>query len=70
MDYLKADIGLRAHSWRDPLVDTRRKAYNAFQNRTAGMCSCDYLRTLLRLQVAVKQEQPVGEDSTCLLTER
>ena len=57
MDYLKAGIGLRAFGQRDPLVEYKNEAYNAFQNLTAGMYE-DYLRTLLRLQVAVKQEQP------------
>ena len=57
MDYLKAGIGLRAFGQRDPLVEYKNEAYNAFQSLTAGMYE-DYLRTLLRLQVAVKQEQP------------
>ena len=50
MDYLKAGIGLRAFGQRDPLVEYKNEAYNAFQNLTAGMYE-DYLRTLLRLQV-------------------
>lgn len=57
MDYLKAGIGLRAFGQRDPLVEYKNEAYNAFQSLTAGMYE-DYLRTLLRLQVAVKQDQP------------
>ena len=57
MDYLKAGIGLRAFGQRDPLVEYKNEAYNAFQSLTASMYE-DYLRTLLRLQVAVKQEQP------------
>ena len=57
MDYLKAGIGLRAFGQRDPLVEDKNEAYNAFQSLTASMYE-DYLRTLLRLQVAVKQEQP------------
>ena len=61
MDYLKAGIGLRAFGQRDPLVEYKNEAYNAFQNLTAGMYE-DYLRTLLRLQVAVKQEQPALAD--------
>ena len=66
MDYLKAGIGLRAFGQRDPLVEYKNEAYNAFQNLTAGMCE-DYLRTLLRLQVAVKQEQPaLAEDKSPL----
>ena len=66
MDYLKAGIGLRAFGQRDPLVEYKNEAYNAFQNLTAGMYE-DYLRTLLRLQVAVKQEQPaLAEDKSPL----
>ena len=57
MDYLKAGIGLRAFGQRDPLVEYKNEAYAAFQNLTSSMYE-DYLRTLLRLQVAVKQEQP------------
>ena len=66
MDYLKAGLGLRAFGQRDPLVEYKNEAYNAFQNLTAGMYE-DYLRTLLRLQVAVKQEQPaLAEDKSPL----
>ena len=66
MDYLKAGIGLRAFGQRDPLVEYKNEAYNAFQNLTTGMYE-DYLRTLLRLQVAVKQEQPaLAEDKSPL----
>ena len=66
MAYLKAGIGLRAFGQRDPLVEYKNEAYNAFQNLTAGMYE-DYLRTLLRLQVAVKQEQPaLAEDKSPL----
>ena len=61
MDYLKAGIGLRAFGQRDPLVEYKNEAYNAFQSLTAGMYE-DYLRTLLRLQVAVRQEQPALEE--------
>lgn len=61
MDYLKAGIGLRAFGQRDPLVEYKNEAYNAFQMLTASMYE-DYLRTLLRLQVAVKQEQPALDE--------
>ncbi len=57
MDYLKAGIGLRAFGQRDPLVEYKNEAYNAFQSLTSGMYE-DYLRTLLRLQVAAKQDGP------------
>ena len=57
MDYLKAGIGLRAFAQRDPLVEYKNEAYNAFRNLTASMYE-DYLRTLLRLQIASQQAQP------------
>ena len=64
MDYLRAGIGLRAYGQRDPLTEYREEAYQAFSNMTENMYA-DYLRTLLRLQVAIKQpeqEQPEQED--------
>ena len=54
MDYLKAGIGLRAFGQRDPLVEYKNDAYLAFQNLTSTMYE-DFLRTLLRLQVAVRE---------------
>ncbi|MGN1361772.1 MAG: preprotein translocase subunit SecA [Eggerthellaceae bacterium] len=57
MDYLKAGIHLRAYGQRDPLVEYKQEAYLAFQNLTGGMYE-DFLRTLLRLQVAVTPAQP------------
>ncbi len=57
MDYLKTGIGLRAFGQRDPLVEYKNEAFSAFKNLTEGMYE-DYLRTLLRLQVAVKQNAP------------
>ena len=54
MDYLKAGIGLRAYGQRDPLVEYKEEAYTAFENMTNGMYE-DYLRTLLRLQLAAQQ---------------
>ena len=53
MDYLKTGIGLRAFGQRDPLVEYKNEAYNAFQNLTSSMYD-DYLRTLLRLEIAAK----------------
>ena len=60
MDYLKTGIGLRAFAQRDPLVEYKNEAYAAFQRLTASMYE-DYLRTLLRLQIAVKQG-PIPEE--------
>ena len=59
MDYLRQGIGLRAYAQRDPLTEYREEAYEAFQNLTENMYA-DYLRTLLRLQVALRPE-PVEE---------
>ena len=60
MDYLKTGIGLRAIGQRDPLVEYREEAYIAFQNMTSTMY-VDYLKTLLRIEVAVKIEEPEEE---------
>jgi len=57
MDYLRAGIGLRAYGQRDPLTEYREEAYRAFSAMTASMYE-DYLRTLLRLQVAIQAEEP------------
>ncbi len=57
MDYLKTGIGLRAIGQRDPLVEYKNEAYAAFQQMTAAMYD-DFLRTLLRLEVAVKLNEP------------
>jgi len=53
MDYLKTGIGLRAYGQRDPLVEYKNEAYGAFKELTAGMYE-DFIRTLLRLQVAIE----------------
>jgi len=52
MDYLKTGISLRAFGQRDPLVEYKNEAYEAFQTLTSSMYE-DCLKTLLRLQVAV-----------------
>ncbi|MBQ9954450.1 MAG: SEC-C domain-containing protein, partial [Eggerthellaceae bacterium] len=57
MDYLKAGIGLRAVGQRDPLVEYKNEAYIAFERLTARMYD-DYLRTLLRLQLAERKDVP------------
>ncbi|MDR2715890.1 MAG: SEC-C domain-containing protein [Coriobacteriaceae bacterium] len=54
MDYLKTGIQLRAFGQRDPLVEYKNEAYDAFQTLTSTMYE-DFLRTLLRLQVAAVQ---------------
>ena len=62
MDYLRAGIGLRAFGQRDPLTEYKNEAYAAFSELRDVMYE-DYLRTLLRIQLAsVEEEQP--ESST------
>ena len=56
MDYLKTGIGLRAFGQRDPLVEYKEEAHAAFAALTSSMYE-DFLRTLLRLQVAAKVEE-------------
>ena len=57
MDYLKQGIGLRAYGQLDPLVEYKQEAYSAFKNLTESMYE-DFLRTFLRLQMAVEQALP------------
>ena len=63
MDYLRTGIGLRGYGQRDPLTEYREEAYNAFSAMTGNMYE-DYLRTILRLQVAYQpaESEPVQED--------
>ena len=56
MDYLKTGIGLRAFGQRDPLVEYKEEAHAAFAQLTASMYE-DFLRTLLRLQVAAPMQE-------------
>ena len=60
MDYLKTGIGLRAFGQRDPLVEYKNEAYLAFEALTASMYD-DYLRTLLRLEIAAKPQASPAE---------
>jgi len=64
MDYLRTGIGLRAYGQRDPLTEYREEAYQAFSSMTSSMYE-DYLRTLLRLQVAMQPQvaQPEPEQA-------
>ena len=62
MDYLKTGIGLRAFGQRDPLTEYREEAHNAFAAMTASMYE-DFLKTLLRLQIAVPEEQENAENA-------
>ncbi len=65
MDYLRTGIGLRAFGQRDPLVEYKNEAYTAFESLTATMYE-DFLRTLLRLQIAVPQLQNMPDERTPL----
>ena len=67
MDYLKTGIGLRAMGQRDPLVEYKNEAYNAFQNMTATMYD-DYLKTLLRIQLAVAPSAVEAEPASQKMT--
>ncbi|MGN0261712.1 MAG: preprotein translocase subunit SecA [Eggerthellaceae bacterium] len=60
MDYLKAGIGLRAIGQRDPLVEYKNEAHRAFGELTDGMYE-SFLRTILRLQIARREEAEIGE---------
>ena len=60
MDYLKTGIGLRAFGQRDPLVEYKSEAHRAFGQMTSGMYE-SFLRTLLRLQIAKKQDAEMPE---------
>ena len=57
MDYLKTGIGLRGFGQRDPLVEYKTEAYAAFTELVSTMYE-DFLRTILRLEVVVKQPVP------------
>ncbi len=57
MDYLKQGIGLRAYGQLDPLVEYKQEAYSAFKSLTESTYE-DFLRTFLRLQMAVSQPLP------------
>ncbi len=65
MDYLKVGIGLRAFGQRDPLVEYKNEAHNAFGSMTAGMYE-SFLRTMLRLQIAQREEPAVPEERSPL----
>jgi len=56
MDYLKAGIGLRAFGQRDPLTEYKNEAHQAFGELRDSMYD-DYLRTLLRMQIVITEEQ-------------
>ena len=57
MDYLKTGIGLRGFGQRDPLVEYKSEAYAAFSELVNTMYE-DFLRTILRIEVAVRPNAP------------
>jgi len=57
MDYLREGIGLRAIGQRDPLVEYKGEAYDAFKFLVAEI-NRDFLRTVMHIQVAVREEVP------------
>ena len=66
MDYLRAGIGLRAIGQRDPLVEYKEEAFNAFGVLVSGIYE-DFIHTILRLQVNIKVDEPEeSEDQSAL----
>ena len=60
MDYLKAGIGLRAVGQRDPLVEYKEEAFNAFGLLVNNIYE-DYLRTMFHLQINVEVREEDNE---------
>ena len=56
MDYLKTGIGLRGFGQRDPLVEYKTEAYEAFTLLVNTMYE-DFLRTILRLELVNRPRQ-------------
>ena len=61
MDYLKTGIGLRGFGQRDPLVEYKSEAYAAFSELVNTMYE-DFLRTILRIEVAVRPPAAAREE--------
>ncbi|MEN6430296.1 MAG: preprotein translocase subunit SecA [Coriobacteriales bacterium] len=57
MDYLREGIGLRAMGQRDPLVEYKTEAYDAFSALVEEI-NRDFLRTIMHVQVVVPEEAP------------
>jgi preprotein translocase subunit SecA len=55
MDYLKEGIGLRAMGQRDPVVEYKNEAYDAFAGLVQSINE-DFLRTIMHLQVIIEEE--------------
>ena len=67
MDYLKTGIGLRGFGQRDPLVEYKSEAYQAFSELVSTMYE-DFLRTILRIELAVAPTQPSGDEGLARAT--
>ena len=61
MDYLRTGIFLRAIGQRDPLVEYKEEAHRAFGLMTSSLYE-DFLRTILRLQIAVNSQESMPEE--------
>ncbi|MHB1136730.1 MAG: preprotein translocase subunit SecA [Coriobacteriia bacterium] len=62
MDYLRDGIGLRAIGQRDPLVEYKNEAYDAFKF-LVGEIGRDFLRTLMHIQVVAEPAPAAPEIS-------
>lgn len=60
MDHLKTGIGLRAIGQRDPLVEYKEEAYNAFGNLIVSIYE-EFLRIILRLPVPEESADTTSE---------
>ncbi|MDU5893279.1 MAG: SEC-C metal-binding domain-containing protein, partial [Atopobium minutum] len=60
MDYLKTGIGLRGFGQRDPLMEYRSEAYQAFSELVSTMYE-DFIRTVLRMELAVAPTAPADD---------
>ena len=60
MDYLKTGIGLRGFGQRDPLVEYKTEAFNAFRNLVATMYE-ETLKTILRTHIYYKDESALRQ---------
>jgi preprotein translocase subunit SecA len=58
MDLLKEGIGLRAWGQKDPLIEYKREAYNAFEAMMGGLGE-DVIRRMFRVSVVAAPNQPV-----------
>ena len=60
MDYLKTGIGLRGFGQRDPLVEYKSEAYQAFTELVNTMYE-DFLRTILHVELAAAPQERLDD---------